>query len=617
MTSFDAQSIANELQQQIQNNGLAELKCVAQTYDGAAVMSGTTGGVQAHFRRLHPEAIYMHCYAHELNLVLCHTCKAIPEAVELFSLLECVYSFVSTSLEAYTSSPLPPLGRSDHDLVQLLPVYKPLVHRQPASTHTKKIWSEESVETLKDCFDTTTIRVFANHKPWITPDNKTLLKEKRRVFKLGDRDQMKAVQRELRKKTREGKGSYRRRMEEQLQQKDVSGVWRSLKTISGHNSSRPVLDRDQERVNDLNRFFNRFEQPFSPPPTQPALLQSPPPTGTTAAPRTDTPTPLPAAPPQPPSPLTTPASSVALSTAQVERELSRLKVKKATGPDGISSRLLKPQFVRTQGCVSETVICSTGAPQGTVLVPLLFSIYTADFTHYTSNCHLQKFSDDSAIVGLINNGDEKEYRELNQNFVAWCRQNCLRINAGKTKELVVDFCRHKITPPSPVNIQGMDIKIVDSYKYLGVHLSKNLDWTVNTRALYKKGQSRLHLLRRLRSFGVQEGLLRTFYDLVVCGVVCWSSSITAAERKSLNKLVKKAGSVLGCSLDPVEVVGDRGMMTKLSSYMDITSHPLHGTVKALESAISARLLHPRCSKERYRRSFLPSAVRLYNQLCSQ
>ena len=85
--SFDAKSIANELQQQIQNNGLAELKCVAQTYDGAAVMSGSTGGVQAHFRRFHPEAIYVHCYAHELNLVLCHTCKAIPEAVELFSLL--------------------------------------------------------------------------------------------------------------------------------------------------------------------------------------------------------------------------------------------------------------------------------------------------------------------------------------------------------------------------------------------------------------------------------------------------------------------------------------------------------------------------------------------------
>ena len=57
---FDAKSITNKQQEQLEKNGLADLKCVAQTYDGAAVMSGPTGGVQAHFRRLHPEAIYDH-----------------------------------------------------------------------------------------------------------------------------------------------------------------------------------------------------------------------------------------------------------------------------------------------------------------------------------------------------------------------------------------------------------------------------------------------------------------------------------------------------------------------------------------------------------------------------
>lgn len=62
-------------------------------------MSGSTGGVQVHFRRLHPEAIYVHCYAHELNLVLCHTCRAVSEAVELFNLLECVYSFFDQSMQ--------------------------------------------------------------------------------------------------------------------------------------------------------------------------------------------------------------------------------------------------------------------------------------------------------------------------------------------------------------------------------------------------------------------------------------------------------------------------------------------------------------------------------------
>ena len=41
------------------------------------------------------------------------------------------------------------------------------------------------------------------------------------------------MQKKLRKKIREGKNSYRRKMEDQLQQRNVSGVWKSLKTISG------------------------------------------------------------------------------------------------------------------------------------------------------------------------------------------------------------------------------------------------------------------------------------------------------------------------------------------------------------------------------------------------
>lgn len=60
------------------------------------------GGVQARFRQRHPEAVYVHCYAHELNLVLCHTCKAIPAASDFFGLLENVYTFFNTSLVNHT-----------------------------------------------------------------------------------------------------------------------------------------------------------------------------------------------------------------------------------------------------------------------------------------------------------------------------------------------------------------------------------------------------------------------------------------------------------------------------------------------------------------------------------
>ncbi|KAJ4946601.1 hypothetical protein JOQ06_024265 [Pogonophryne albipinna] len=55
--------------------------------------------------------------------------------------------------DAYSSSPLPPLGNSDHNLVHLQPVDQPC---------TVKKWSEESEEALKDCFDTTAWDVFTD-----------------------------------------------------------------------------------------------------------------------------------------------------------------------------------------------------------------------------------------------------------------------------------------------------------------------------------------------------------------------------------------------------------------------------------------------------------------------
>ncbi|KAI3351284.1 hypothetical protein L3Q82_005617 [Scortum barcoo] len=65
----------------------------------------------------------------------------------------------------------------------------------------------------------------------------------------------------------------------------------------------------------------------------------------------------------------------------------------------------------------------------------------------------------------------------------------------------------------------------------------------------------------------------------------------------MDRLVRRASSVLGCPLDSVEVVGNRRMMAKLSSLLNNTSHPLQDTLTALGSSFSERLLHPRCVKE--------------------
>lgn len=72
-------------------------KCVGQTYDGASVMSGKFNGVQALFRKEVPQAIYVHCYNHRLNLVIADTCKNVPGVRMFFDLIESLYVFISGS----------------------------------------------------------------------------------------------------------------------------------------------------------------------------------------------------------------------------------------------------------------------------------------------------------------------------------------------------------------------------------------------------------------------------------------------------------------------------------------------------------------------------------------
>ncbi|XP_071398745.1 general transcription factor II-I repeat domain-containing protein 2A-like, partial [Centroberyx affinis] len=140
----------------------------------------------------------------------------------------------------------------------------------------------------------------------------------------------------------------------------------------------------------------------------------------------------------------------------------------------------------------------------------------------------------------------EEYRGLIESFVTWCNNNRLKLNISKTK-LVVDYQRNR-RPPVLVVIQGEEVKRVDSYKHLGVQINKKLDWTHNTEALFRKGQSRLFYLRRLRSFSVCNRLLQIFYQSVVASalffaVVCWGGGIKAWRRTVTRRIEDIAGNL--------------------------------------------------------------------------
>ncbi|XP_066949341.1 zinc finger MYM-type protein 1-like [Macrobrachium rosenbergii] len=70
--------------------------CVGQTHDGASVMSGVNLGVQQLVREeLAPQAVYIHCYNHRLNLIIVDSVKSVRLADSFIRLLEETYTFMS------------------------------------------------------------------------------------------------------------------------------------------------------------------------------------------------------------------------------------------------------------------------------------------------------------------------------------------------------------------------------------------------------------------------------------------------------------------------------------------------------------------------------------------
>ncbi len=100
----------------------------------------------------------------------------------------------------------------------------------------------------------------------------------------------------------------------------------------------------------------------------------------------------------------------------------------------------RSQVVR-MGNNTSSLILNTGAPQGCVLSPLLYSLYTHDCTATHSSNVIIKFADDTTVIGLITDNDETAYREEVSTLTKWCQENHLSLNIHKTKELVVDYRR--------------------------------------------------------------------------------------------------------------------------------------------------------------------------------
>ena len=187
----------------------------------------------------------------------------------------------------------------------------------------------------------------------------------------------------------------------------------------------------------------------------------------------------------------------------------------------------RSQYVRitSSGTLSHRLQSNTGAPQGTVLAPFLFTLYTSDCRSREPSCPLIKFADDTAMIGLITGDDDTLYQQQLDGFVNYCDANYLELNVSK---MVIDFRTSSVTP-CPIVLKGGKVERVSSYKYLGIVIDDKLSWHVYIDSLIKRLNTRMYCLRKLNFFKVDVKILALFYDSVVESVwryclLCWGGN---------------------------------------------------------------------------------------------
>jgi hypothetical protein len=163
---------------------------------------------------------------------------------------------------------------------------------------------------------------------------------------------------------------------------------------------------------------------------------------------------------------------VKLSRAEIE--LPMIKI--------LNSFLTRRQFsIKYHGIKSSIRRTKAGVPQGSVLAPILYNLYTRDIpipsNTYARSCIVAQYADDTAILARsiqLNQATKLVQLAANQ-IVKWCDKWRIKLNASKSEAIIF---RHRGDRLGKTRNQlVMSKKLIPwstTVKYLGLHLDKNL-----------------------------------------------------------------------------------------------------------------------------------------------
>ena len=169
----------------------------------------------------------------------------------------------------------------------------------------------------------------------------------------------------------------------------------------------------------------------------------------------------------------------------------------------------RKQITKVGTATSDMTSVNFGVPQGSILGPLLFTLYINSLPSVACHCKINLYADDTAVFyagDSVDDVSEKLTADMGK-IAMWMEESRLTLNTSKTKAML--FGSHfKLSNASPLNvfIRDTPLEAVPSFKYLGLNFDQHLSWNLHVDHVTKSVSKYIGLFYRIRKYLSQESL---------------------------------------------------------------------------------------------------------------